>query len=35
MHEYAVMASRIMDSITEKAKLLCVEDDFLILGLED
>jgi len=35
MQEYAVMASRIRDSITEKANSLNVEDDLLIEGLND
>ena len=35
MQEYAEMASRIRDMITEKSKLVNVEGDFLILGLDD
>ena len=35
MQEYAVMASRIREKITEKAERLGVDGDFLIMGLDD
>ena len=35
MQEYAEMASRIRKSITEKANVLNVADDFLIMGIDD
>ena len=35
MKEYAEMATRIRNSFTEKAKLLDVSNDLMIMGLDD